>query len=138
MAQLGVPILTDPNNGTGAGAMLIPNDINSENQTRSDARRSYYDPFSIRSNFHVLTNYHVTKLLLKHSDSSLLRSTAAGKLVVDGVEVTARNPYEVRTKTDFLSLQEMSLHYDIQCLAQERSSWLPEMFTLRKSFNYRV
>lgn len=31
LQELGIPILTDPNNGTAAGAMLIPDSINPEN-----------------------------------------------------------------------------------------------------------
>ena len=35
----------DPNDGTSAGPAFIPNDIDPNNQTRSDARRTYYDPY---------------------------------------------------------------------------------------------
>jgi choline dehydrogenase len=65
LQELGIPILPDPNNGTAAGAMLIPNSINPDNQTRSDARTAYYDGFiSTRPNFHVATGQHVTRVVI--------------------------------------------------------------------------
>ncbi|KAI9705593.1 MAG: hypothetical protein M1836_006349 [Candelina mexicana] len=62
--QLGIPTAFDPNDGTSAGAMFVPTDLNPDNQTRSDARRSYYDPYIARSNFHVMTGQHVTRILI--------------------------------------------------------------------------
>lgn len=35
----------DPNDGTSAGPAFVPTDIDPNNQTRSDARRTYYDPY---------------------------------------------------------------------------------------------
>jgi choline dehydrogenase-like flavoprotein len=87
MAELGIPILTDPNNGTGAGTMLIPNDINPENQTRSDARRSYYDPFSLRPNFHVMTGQFVTKLLIDSARTPFSERDDSSGISIKGVEV---------------------------------------------------
>ena len=62
---LGVPTQFDPNDGTTAGAALIPTDLDPNNQTRSDARRAYYDPYATRSNFHVITGQHVTRVLIE-------------------------------------------------------------------------
>ncbi|XMA17919.1 hypothetical protein WAI453_010710 [Rhynchosporium graminicola] len=60
LRELGIPILTDPNNGTAAGGMLIPDSISPNNQTRSSARMGYYDGFSdSRSNLHIASQQHV-------------------------------------------------------------------------------
>ena len=61
---LGVPTEFDPNDGTSAGAAFIPTDIDPVNQTRSDARRAYYDPYASRPNFHVITGQQVTRILV--------------------------------------------------------------------------
>jgi hypothetical protein len=53
----------DPNDGTGTGATFIPTDLNPENQSRADARRSYYDPYISRPNFHVVVGNLVTRIL---------------------------------------------------------------------------
>jgi hypothetical protein len=56
LQELGIQILTDPNNGTTAGGMLIPTSLNPDSQTRSDARTAYLDGFiDDRPNFHVAT-----------------------------------------------------------------------------------
>ncbi len=44
--------------------MFVPTDLDPDNQTRSDARRGYYDPYTTRSNFHVMTGQHVTRILI--------------------------------------------------------------------------
>ncbi|KAK0119720.1 hypothetical protein ONS95_011156 [Cadophora gregata] len=65
LRELGIPVLTDPNNGTAAGGMLIPDSISPDNQTRSSARLGYYDGFiDSRPNFHIASQQHVTRVLL--------------------------------------------------------------------------
>lgn len=61
---LGVPTEFDPNDGSSAGAAFVPTDLDPKNQTRSDARRAYFDPFRHRQNFHVITGQHVTRVLI--------------------------------------------------------------------------
>ena len=63
--SLGVPTQFDQAEGLTAGAALVPADIDPNNQTRSDARRAYYDPFATRSNLHVITGQHVTRILME-------------------------------------------------------------------------
>ena len=65
MNDLGLPTQFDPNDGTSAGPALTPTDIDPNNQTRSDARRTYFDPYVSRPNFHVITGQHVTRVLLE-------------------------------------------------------------------------
>ena len=67
---LGVPTEFDPNDGTTAGAAFVPTDLDPNNQTRSDARRTYYDPYVHRSNFHVITGQHVTRVLIEDIDGN--------------------------------------------------------------------
>lgn len=67
---LGVPTEFDPNNGRSAGAAFVPTDLDPNNQTRSDARRVYFDPFVNRKNFHVITGHHVTRVLIDNFSNS--------------------------------------------------------------------
>ena len=46
-----------------AGAAFCPNDLHPENQTRADARRSYYDPYAHRPNLHIMLGQQVTQIL---------------------------------------------------------------------------
>ena len=64
MNLLGLPTQFDPNDGTSAGPAFVPTDLDPNNQTRSDARRTYYDPYVGRSNLHVITGQHVTRVLV--------------------------------------------------------------------------
>lgn len=62
---LGIPTEFDPNDGTSAGAALCPSDLDPNNQTRSDARRTYYDPYVSRNNLYVTCSQHVTQVLIE-------------------------------------------------------------------------
>ena len=44
----------------------MPTDLDPKNQTRSDARRAYYDPNAFRGNMHVITGQHVTRVLIEN------------------------------------------------------------------------
>lgn len=70
MNQLGLATQFDPNDGTSAGPAFVPTDLDPDNQTRSDARRTYYDPYVGRSNFHVITGQHVTRILTEGIEGS--------------------------------------------------------------------
>lgn len=69
--------------------MLIPNNINPDNQTRSTARLGYYDGFiDNRPNLHVVTNQHVFRLIVDSPPRrSRLRDYPDG-LWVSGVQVS--------------------------------------------------
>ena len=62
LTALGSPPASDPNDGMSAGAAFIPTDLDPQNQTRSDARRAYFDPYASRPNFHVITGQLVTRI----------------------------------------------------------------------------
>jgi len=79
--------LTDPNNGTAAGGMLIPDSISPNNQTRSDARLGYYDGFINRSNLHIATGQHVSRVTINSPTTSFPRDLPTG-LWINGVEVS--------------------------------------------------
>ncbi len=87
MNLLGLPTQFDPNDGTSAGPALVPTDIDRKNQTRSDARRTYYDPYvNVRSNFHVITGQHVTRLLIEGvgENEDVSNPTSSGDITGDG------------------------------------------------------
>ena len=65
MNAMDVPTVPDPATGYEKGAMFLPYDINANNQTRADARRSYYDPFAQRPNLYVSTGQRVTRVLFE-------------------------------------------------------------------------
>ncbi|KAJ4318593.1 hypothetical protein N0V84_006758 [Fusarium piperis] len=67
-SELGIPIIDDPNNGTAAGAMLLPSSMHPTNQTRSDAREAHFNPADNRSNLHVATGQTATRLILEPSN----------------------------------------------------------------------
>ena len=62
---LGVPTEFDANEGITAGASFCPTDLDPNNQTRADARRSYFDPYQTRQNLHVITGQQVTRILIE-------------------------------------------------------------------------
>jgi len=73
--QLGIPTISDPNAGLSAGGYFLPDDIDPNNQTRSDARRRYYDPYAGRPNLNVLAQSQVTQILFEQSSTSPLHAT---------------------------------------------------------------
>jgi hypothetical protein len=68
--------------------MLIPNSLNPENQTRSDARTAYFDGFiDSRPNFHVAYGQLVIRLIID-SDASTTIGNSSTRLLITGVEVS--------------------------------------------------
>ncbi|KAL8870414.1 MAG: hypothetical protein Q9174_003539 [Haloplaca sp. 1 TL-2023] len=90
---LGVPTEFDPNDGSSAGAAFVPTDLDPINQTRSDARRAYFDPYVSRPNFHVITGQHVTRVLIDGVDSNFAISnpTPGGNENGNGMNGMASN-----------------------------------------------
>ncbi|KAE9371208.1 GMC oxidoreductase [Stipitochalara longipes BDJ] len=86
LQELGIPILADPNNGTAAGGMLIPDSLNPDNQTRSYARLDYFDTvIGTRQNLHVATHQHVTRVL-EDAPHHVRSRDNASDLWISGVE----------------------------------------------------
>ncbi|KAI8715336.1 hypothetical protein NCS52_01041000 [Fusarium sp. LHS14.1] len=90
-SELGIPIIDDPNNGTAAGAMLIPSSMHPTNQTRSDAREAHFNVADRRSNLHVATGLTATRLILEPYN----RFTGSRRVV--GVEFAENEKTKKRT-----------------------------------------
>ncbi|TEY80881.1 hypothetical protein BOTCAL_0036g00090 [Botryotinia calthae] len=87
LRELGIPTLLDPNNGTTAGGMLIPNNLSPDSQTRSDARRGYYDGFINRPNLHIATGLVAIRVLMGSAPSEVLaRNLPAGQWI-SGIQI---------------------------------------------------
>ncbi|KAF2006843.1 GMC oxidoreductase [Amniculicola lignicola CBS 123094] len=59
----GVPLPKEHASGKAVGAFWIPTALNPKTMTRSEARRSYHDPASKRSNYKLLTGQTVNEIL---------------------------------------------------------------------------
>lgn len=113
-AQLGLPVIGDLNNGTAAGAMILPSSMQPDNQTRFDAREAHFNSASRRYNLHIATNQTVTRLVL---DSNSAHNSSRR---VMGVEVRLGDTKdEVVTNPYYSLLQETSPRRD-QFLVPER------------------
>lgn len=64
MKQMGLPVLSEPNDGDQMGVFVAPSSISASNQSRSDARVAYFDNALERSNLHVASGQMVTQILL--------------------------------------------------------------------------
>ena len=96
MAEMGLPIVAEPNDGTCVGAMVSPSSMNAQNQSRCDSRTGYLDPVIDRPNLHVATEQMVTQVLLEEIDNP---DTGAGDSIFGrlqkavGVEVCPRKSF---------------------------------------------
>ena len=83
---LGIPTAFDPNEGLTAGAAFVPTDLDPNNQTRADARRSYFDPYATRENFHVITGQQVTQILIEGNtgDDAATNPSSGGNVNGEG------------------------------------------------------
>lgn len=81
MQSAGVAISHDTYGGQSWGACVSMSAINPANWTRSYSRSAYLDPLPPRSNYAVLANAHVTRLLFDSSSS-------VGNLTANAVEYT--------------------------------------------------
>lgn len=89
MAEIGLPMLSEPNEGTCVGAMINPSSMSAQNQSRCDSRTAYLDPVIDRLNLHVATEQRVTQVLLEEMDNP-----GAGRLQkAVGVEVCPRKVF---------------------------------------------
>lgn len=73
--ELGIPTAYDPNSGDIAGASYLPFDLEPVTQTRSTARRAYFDTVIDRPNLWVATGQTVTQLLFNGAQGNLAAST---------------------------------------------------------------
>lgn len=75
-----MPEVFDPNAGLSAGGFYLPVNIHPINQTRSDARRTYYDPFASRTNFDVLANILATRIIFNSGNTTVDYNSTATDL----------------------------------------------------------
>ncbi|KAF7564101.1 hypothetical protein G7046_g39 [Stylonectria norvegica] len=77
-AELGLPIIGEPNNGRAAGAMIVPSSMDANDQTRFDARQAHFNPSVHRTNLHIATDQRVTRLVLATRDGFTTRRRIVG------------------------------------------------------------
>lgn len=70
LTELGIPTAYDPNTGQVAGASFLPLDLDPVTETRSTARKAYYDPVEARPNLWVSTNQYVTQILFSNASTN--------------------------------------------------------------------
>lgn len=71
MTEMGLPLVSEPNDGTCVGAMINPSSMSAQNQSRSDSRTAYLDPVIDRPNLHIATEQMVTRVLLEEVDNPI-------------------------------------------------------------------
>lgn len=86
MEAMGVPILTEPNNGTTDGAFVAPSSMSAHNQSRSDGRVAYLDGVMGRTNLYVATEQMVTRILFDENEVE----GSDGNWTASGVEVSTK------------------------------------------------
>lgn len=67
-----MPIVSEPNDGSGAGTFFAPSSMSAQNQSRSDGRVAYLDKVLDRTNLHVATEQMATRILLAEVDAQVL------------------------------------------------------------------
>ncbi|POS77744.1 GMC oxidoreductase [Diaporthe helianthi] len=86
--ELGIPIQKDQASGQPIGGYFCPHNIDMTKVTRSSARDAYYNTVEARTNLHLITSQHVTKLITGNSSKG--RGYRSPSLVtVTGVEYAA-------------------------------------------------
>lgn len=68
---MGIPIISESNNGSGDGAFFSPSSMSAQNQSRSDGRVAYLDGAIDRPNLHIATEQMVTRILLESVDDQI-------------------------------------------------------------------
>jgi choline dehydrogenase-like flavoprotein len=84
LQSIGIDISGNMYGGDNWGAEVSTSCINPSNWTRSYSRTGYLDPLPDRTNYDVLANAHVTRLIFDNS-------TASTNLTASGVEYTSNN-----------------------------------------------
>ncbi|KAA8905688.1 hypothetical protein FN846DRAFT_950261 [Sphaerosporella brunnea] len=93
LKRLGVPVPFDASNGNAIGSLWIANPIDPKDETRSYARTAYHDVAARRSNYHLVTDKQVTKILFDE------KKRATGVLYAKSASDT---PKKVSAKTEVI------------------------------------
>ncbi len=75
-ANAGIAKTADGYNGDNTGAYVVTSSIDPENWTRSYSKSAYLDPLGPRSNYEVLTNALVTRVMFDGSSAGNLKANA--------------------------------------------------------------
>ncbi|KAF8242720.1 GMC oxidoreductase [Wilcoxina mikolae CBS 423.85] len=78
MKKFRIPNPIDGTNGNAIGALWVSNAINPKSQTRSYAKTAYHDVAARRSNYHLLTQQQVTKILFDKNKKATGVTFSAG------------------------------------------------------------
>lgn len=81
----GVTIPTDPGAGTAYGAFWAPSSLDPTDETRASSRRAHYDRVKYRSNYQLLTNTAVSRIVFKG------KRAVGVQLHSSGGTITAKN-----------------------------------------------
>lgn len=65
LEELGINKSVDPNDGSNAGGYFLPVNIQPTQQTRSDARRTHYNPACERPNYNMAIHAQVTRIIFE-------------------------------------------------------------------------
>ncbi|KAK7698498.1 hypothetical protein SLS64_012490 [Diaporthe eres] len=84
--ELGITIPKDQASGLPIGGYFCPHNIDLTNVTRSSAREAYYNTVEARTNLHLVTGQHVTKLVTASNSTGYGGSSS---VTVTGVEFAA-------------------------------------------------
>lgn len=96
--ELGIRIPTDQASGQPIGGYFCPHNIDITNVTRSSAREAYYNTAEARTNLHLVTGQHVTKLV---TGSNSTGGYGSSSVTVTGVEVSSKpKPVGSESKTN--------------------------------------
>ncbi|KAH8773644.1 hypothetical protein F5883DRAFT_548231 [Diaporthe sp. PMI_573] len=86
--ELGIRVPTDQASGQPIGGYFCPHNIDITNVTRSSAREAYYNSAEARTNLHLVTSQHVTKLITGKNSTSYGYGSPSS-VTVTGVEYAA-------------------------------------------------
>ncbi|KAG8162402.1 hypothetical protein KVR01_008167 [Diaporthe batatas] len=86
--ELGIQIPKDQASGQPIGGYFCPHNIDLTKVTRSSAREAYYNTAETRTNLHIVTSQHVTKLITGAANTTGGYGAPTG-VTVTGVEYAA-------------------------------------------------
>jgi choline dehydrogenase len=103
-----VPKCNDPNDGSMSGGYFIPLNVHPTLQTRSDARRVYWDPVRGRPNLSIAVHAQVTRVLferpyfeptrtVRHGRNARRQSPTNGSVRATGVEIVYNSTSPLQT-----------------------------------------
>lgn len=118
MQELGVPVISEPNNGTGYGAFLAASSMAADNQSRSDSRIAYAEPVIDQPNLHIATQQMVQRILFDGVNKSALGTTNTSLYKAVGIEVSVTSKIiwdEQSAKPDQFAASDQDTSRNVTC-----------------------